>query len=291
MNSINIGWNKQVPDRVQFTSSTKYIEQDLIQETKNKEKHSRKKFVRFNDEISSNKQQVFENTAYDVSETVHSQKSIFKNHDFPTLSTNIFATKLPEINDKQLCSVRAIFITLIIVVSIIIVTAIAIGIVFGITGSRQKDNNNDQNSLSTVSTTVLLSSVSIGSQIGQPCLSYTTINDPTRNIAQNLNYGTCDNGPLFNASNGGSWIRFVGTGGTIIPLTSAGDYHCGAFLSGWFNGTLPTAVGTSKNGTVCFDIYMNSCIVYANVIVVNCNGYFVYFLPPVPLCLARYCTT
>lgn len=52
----------------------------------------------------------------------------------------------------------------------------------------------------------MTSSVSIGSQSGTPCTSYTTINDPTRNIANAAIYGTRDNGPIFNASNDGSWI-------------------------------------------------------------------------------------
>ena len=51
---------------------------------------------------------------------------------------------------------------------------------------------------------------------------------------------------VFNASNGGSWIRFVGSGGTIIPLTSPGMYHCGGYLSGWYNGTLPTTAGVAS---------------------------------------------
>jgi len=146
-------------------------------------------------------------------------------------------------------------------------------------------------SVSTISTTVVVSSVSIGSQSGAPCTSYTTINDPTRNVANTAIYGTCDTGPLFNASNGGSWIRFVGTGGTTIPLTSPGMYHCGGFASGWFNGTLPTTVGTAVNGTVCFDIDPGSCWFSISISVVNCGGFYVYFLPPVTACNSRYCTT
>ncbi len=145
-------------------------------------------------------------------------------------------------------------------------------------------------SVSTASTTVVVSSVSIGSQSGAPCTSYTTINDPTRNVANTAIYGTCDTGSLFNASNGGSWIRFVGTGGTTIPLTPPGISHCGGFASGWFNGTLPTTVGTVLDGTVCFDINLDSCMFLVSVSVVNCGGFYVYFLPPVIVCNSRYCT-
>jgi hypothetical protein len=148
-------------------------------------------------------------------------------------------------------------------------------------------------SVSTISTTAIVSSVSIGSQSGAPCTSYTTINDPTRNVANTGTYGTCDRGPLFNASNDGSWIRFVGTGGTTIPMTSPGTSHCGGYLSGWFNGTLPnsSSVGTVFNGTVCFDGDAFSCLTYVIVSVANCGGFYVYLLPPVGVCNARYCTT
>ncbi len=139
--------------------------------------------------------------------------------------------------------------------------------------------------------TAIVSSVSIGSQSGAPCTSYTTINDPTRNVAQTGLYGTCDRGSLFNASNGGSWIRFVGTGGTTIPLTSPGMNHCGGFLAGWYNGTLPTTVGTVVNGSICFEINLSSCDLSIPVSVINCGGFYVYFLPSLNVCSARYCTT
>jgi hypothetical protein len=141
-----------------------------------------------------------------------------------------------------------------------------------------------------MSTTAIVSSVSIGSQNGAPCTSYTTINDPTRNIATTGVYATCDTGSLFNASNNGSWIRFVGTGGTTIPTTSPGMYHCGGFLSGWFNNTLPTTVGIVVNGFVCFDANFYSCPIAVPISVINCGVFYAYLLPPVTVCNLRYCT-
>jgi hypothetical protein len=136
-----------------------------------------------------------------------------------------------------------------------------------------------------------MSSVSIGSQSGLPCSSYTTISDPSRNVAQSTSYGPCDVGPLFNTSNGGSWIRFVGTGGTTIPLLSPGSGYCGGFLSGWYNGTVPTIFGDTANGTVCLDINLIPCSLQTKASVVYCTGsFYVYFLRPMPLCNARYCT-
>ena len=101
---------------------------------------------------------------------------------------------------------------------------------------------------------------------------------------------TCDNGPFFNTSIGGRWIRFKGTGGTILPHTSPGVNHCGSFLAGWYNGTLPSTEETIVNGTVCFAGDENSCLFPMDISVINCEHFYVYFLPPVEVCNARYCT-
>jgi hypothetical protein len=148
--------------------------------------------------------------------------------------------------------------------------------------------------VTTVASGLLTSSVSIGSQSGPPCSSYTTINDPTRSVTYaGYNIG-CDNGPLFNTSNGGAWIRFVGTGGTTIPTTSPGYSRCGAYAAGWFNDTLPLATNVITNGTGCFEEKDNTCIFMMVMSVILCPGsptnYYVYFLPPVFGCSARYCT-
>ncbi|CAF4915956.1 unnamed protein product, partial [Rotaria sp. Silwood2] len=49
-----------------------------------------------------------------------------------------------------------------------------------------------------------------------PCSSYTVVNDPSRNIATSGIGGSCDNGLLFNTNIGDRWIRFIGTGGTVL---------------------------------------------------------------------------
>ena len=145
--------------------------------------------------------------------------------------------------------------------------------------------------VATVSTNVLTSSVSIGSQSGSACSGYTTINDPSRNSSLRGSSSPCDNGQLFNSSNGRAWIRFVGTGGTIIAPFPPGIGRCGAFLTAWYNTTLPTTVGATVNGTICIDSETEMCAVPNDTPVVYCSGnFYVYLLSPLPLCNARYCT-
>jgi hypothetical protein len=129
-----------------------------------------------------------------------------------------------------------------------------------------------------------------GASGGSPCTSYTVVNDPLRNVNAPGLGGSCDNGDLFNTSIGGRWIRFMGIGGTMIPTTSQGLNHCGAYLAGWFNETLPSTVDMITNGTVCFDTLERNCGFIFFVSVVNCATFYVYFLPPLDVCNARYCT-
>jgi hypothetical protein len=152
-------------------------------------------------------------------------------------------------------------------------------------------NNVFSISVSTISSGALTSSVSVGSQTGPPCSAYTTINDPTRNYNLTESSSSCDNGPLFNTNHGGAWIRFVGTGGTTIVTSPPGVQHCGGYLPGWSNDTLPTAMNVATNGTVCFETYADECGLSVDVSVVYCPGnFYVYFLPPVLVCNSRYCT-
>lgn len=136
---------------------------------------------------------------------------------------------------------------------------------------------------------VVTSTISIGSQTGAPCSSYTTINDPTRNI--NYKGGSaCDRVSLFNATDGGSWIRFIGTGGTTIPTTPIIKAACGAYVPGWHNGTLPPNVGDIVNGTICFSVDYILCISTLGTTIVNCGGFYIYLLLPSAICSSRYCT-
>ena len=62
--------------------------------------------------------------------------------------------------------------------------------------------------------------------------------------------------------------------------------------SGWLNGTHPEE-GTTKNATVCFSYDTgngDNCHWSQEIQITNCFGlYYVYYLPKVPTCAAKYC--
>lgn len=126
-----------------------------------------------------------------------------------------------------------------------------------------------------------------------PCLFYTIIDDLSRNIAQTNMLDLCDNGEPFNSTDEtGIWIRFVGEGGTKLPISSPGRNHCGANYTGWFNGILPTIVDTKVDESVCFVKDSDDCFISLKSSVTYCLGdFYIYNLSPVPICNARYCTT
>jgi hypothetical protein len=93
MDSIKIGQKKQLSSEVQFFSNRQHLQQHSIQKLKNQEKKSNKKTVRFDSHIPTTKQQAFKNTAYNPSETVSSNTSIFEDHDITSSSINILANE------------------------------------------------------------------------------------------------------------------------------------------------------------------------------------------------------
>ena len=123
-----------------------------------------------------------------------------------------------------------------------------------------------------------------------PCSSHTVINDPTRNFNYTQAAGVCDDSPLFITSIGGRWIRFLGSGGTLLSSIILQHNRCGAYLPIWSNMTLPTIVNTITNGSACFHGYSIRCFGDFDISVIKCTDFYAYFLPPVTLCKSRYCT-
>ncbi|CAM2729243.1 unnamed protein product, partial [Rotaria socialis] len=101
----------------------------------------------------------------------------------------------------------------------------------------------------------------------------------------------CDNTAPFSNQSIGVWIRFIGTGGSTLPLSSPGMNLCGSTGTGWYAGSMPSSTGQITNGTACFTWYTSVCRASVSISVANCNSFYIYFLPPAPICMARYCTT
>ncbi|CAF4589542.1 unnamed protein product [Rotaria sp. Silwood1] len=219
MDTIKIEWKKQSGE-AHILPNRQYTQQQSILKLDSQEKKPKKKKVQFKFRTSTSKVEAFENTEHNHSKTHRLQGSLFDDHDYASRSKNGFTTELVETDDKQTCSTRSKIVTTIIIMIIIVTVAIVIGVVVGVSKTQKIS----------VSTTTLVSSISIGNQSGPPCSSYTTIDDPSRNIAQSSLYALCDRGSPFNTSNGGSWIRFIGTGGTILPLTAPAQGRCGAYM-------------------------------------------------------------
>jgi len=144
---------------------------------------------------------------------------------------------------------------------------------------------------STSSNSLSSSSSSSGSG-GWPsgCSAYTTLDDPTRNVyAAGYALGCDSTAPFTNRTNP-VWIRFIGTGGTTLPLTTPGINLCGSVGTGWYDGSMPSSSGTIVNGTVCFTWYTSVCQYSQSISVANCGSFYIYLLPPAPACMMRYCT-
>ncbi|CAF4973673.1 unnamed protein product, partial [Rotaria socialis] len=217
MEAITIGWRKQTPGRIEIGPRQKQTQKPVLHQTALRRQHQPQQPVN-----------IFR------TEPVVPNKVHFQEHPYALLAQPTFSSKsssdsafqVEMYNERRLCSVRAAVATFIIAILIIIAAGVSVGIVFaainssGSSGSGSGSDN--KNSYTTITLGSVTSSVIIGSQTGPACSAYTQIDDPTRSIYNKASSSSCDNEAIFNSTGDGSWIRFVGTGGTSIPLSSAG---------------------------------------------------------------------
>ncbi len=119
------------------------------------------------------------------------------------------------------------------------------------------------------------------------CSSYTVNSDSTRYYTYSGATTYCDNSSPFGTSP--TWIRFTGATGTQLANGVISMNQCGTVSTGYYVGSLPT-VAMTVQGTVCFSASGNTCSNPTLISVTNCNGFYIYYLPAVPFCYARYCT-
>ncbi|CAF3424622.1 unnamed protein product [Rotaria sp. Silwood1] len=142
---------------------------------------------------------------------------------------------------------------------------------------------------SIIATNSTTSSSSSGT-LPSACSNYTTLDDPTRNVAAAGYALGCDTTSPFINRTMPVWIRFIGTGGSTLPLATPGMNLCGSEGTGWYDGTMPSSTGEIINGTACFTWYNSVCRFSSSISVANCGSFYIYNLPPPPACMLRYCT-
>ena len=88
---------------------------------------------------------------------------------------------------------------------------------------------------------------------------------------------------------GTGWYRMVKPAGTQLPEMPPPENHCGTHAVGYLRGSHPSEVGKRIRMTVCFGWGGHNCRESYTITVINCNGYFVYYLPRTNYCTLGYC--
>lgn len=140
--------------------------------------------------------------------------------------------------------------------------------------------------LITVCPTTAITTTVTSSPLPAQCSSYTTIEDDTRSPYY-TGATSCDNAVFTTTP---TWVRFSGSGGTILASCPIEGTICGADAPGWYSGIYPALAGYTTSGFVCFSFSSDYCSWSLMILVTNCNGFYVYYLKEPPACDLRYCT-
>ena len=86
------------------------------------------------------------------------------------------------------------------------------------------------------------------------------------------------------------WIRFEGSGGTVIPEYPPPIHHCEANAPGWICGSHPTVNDGVVKRQLCFHSNGDECIFQYEISIRNCGLFYVYKPPYIARCSLRVCT-
>ena len=126
--------------------------------------------------------------------------------------------------------------------------------------------------------------------------NYRILNDPKRKASFSADKMRCDSESGNDMSldwRGPNWYRVMPPAGDKLADHFVEAKNCNTLKTGWISsGTHPSTPGDVNNATVCFSYIDGSqCKWEKEIQIKNCGGeYYLYFLPEVPLCSARYCT-
>ncbi|CAF1458998.1 unnamed protein product [Adineta steineri] len=122
------------------------------------------------------------------------------------------------------------------------------------------------------------------------CYAYSTLSDYSRNYQNG--YSCCYTPYDIISYMSAGWFRITSSAGTQLVTTAISTIGaCGSSYPGYFNGTLPTTAGSMTTGNVCFYTGVSCGYSLSPISVINCNGYYVFYLIPTSSTSYRYCTT
>ena len=121
------------------------------------------------------------------------------------------------------------------------------------------------------------------------CNNYTVLSEADRaqgHIVNNASNYRCDRVGLIPG-----WYRFQGAAGDWMADKCVPEGHCGTSYPVWLSGAHPSVAEGLVTRRVCYHVaWSNSCCYWYNSIrIKNCGAYFVYELPRLYSCPARYC--
>ena len=77
----------------------------------------------------------------------------------------------------------------------------------------------------------------------------------------------------------------------MMPNWPLEENHCGTYAPGWLVGELPTTFNETVSASVCFAYGGNTCKHrIEEIFITQCEGFYLYALPYVPVCPMRYCS-
>ncbi|MDC0740350.1 DUF4215 domain-containing protein [Polyangium mundeleinium] len=118
------------------------------------------------------------------------------------------------------------------------------------------------------------------------CMNYIVLDTADRNIGHvDGSTRVCD------STMNGSWYRFMGAAGTMMATSPPPENVCATHAPGWVQGAYPQAQGQVVNATACFNWSGNPCNWSSAIQIAHCGSYYVFQLPPAPVCQLRYCGT